>query len=169
MSDAMDRLLEGFRDAVIHLPDLVDALPHDIDAYDVGYEAGRAALAPVAWAQAVGDRVQTTELTELLGVSRQALQKRVRNHTLIGLPGKRTTHFPRWQFDVSGKQILPAAERVLRIFQASGEFDPYMIATWMNAPCPDLGDVRPADLLDDEGRVGEVFELARAVAKRWAQ
>ena len=165
----MDRLIEGFRDAVNHMPELAEELPDDVDAYDVGYEAGRAALAPIAWARAVGDRVQTTELTELLGLSRQALQKRVRNHTLIGLPGKQTTHYPQWQFDFKRGEILPAAERVLRAFRSNGEFDPYMIAAWMNEPRAELEEARPADLLKDEGRVEELFELVRAVAKRWAQ
>ncbi|MFJ3301416.1 hypothetical protein [Streptomyces bacillaris] len=169
MSDRMDRLIEGFREAVTHLPELTEELPDDVDAYDVGYEAGRAALAPIAWARAVGDRIQTAELTEMLDLSRQALQKRVRSHTLIGLPGKRTTHYPRWQFDFARGEILPATERVLRIFRATGEFDPYMIAAWMNEPCTELGEERPADLLEDEGRVGKVFEQARTVAKRWAQ
>ncbi|WP_052442575.1 hypothetical protein [Streptacidiphilus neutrinimicus] len=169
MSDRYDQLVEGFQKGLIDMKDLLEGLPDDVDPHDVGYEAARAALAPVAWARAVGDRMQTAEATDLLGVTRQALQKRVQKHTLIGLPGKQTTHFPVWQFDRSRRQVRPAAERVLQIFRASGEFDPYMIAAWMVAPCEELGQAAPAGLLEDEGRVEEVFKLARAVAKRWAQ
>ncbi|MFJ9087888.1 hypothetical protein ACIRL3_36325 [Streptomyces sp. NPDC102384] len=169
MSDRYHQMVDGFREELAHMKDLLEGLPNDVDPYEAGREAARTALAPVVWARAVGERIQTAEATALLGVTRQALQKRVQKRTLIGLPGERTTHYPVWQFDPKRKEVRPAAERVLQIFRTSGEFDPYMIAAWMVAPCEELGEARPAELLEDEGRVGEVFKLARAVAKRWAQ
>ncbi|MFE3661104.1 hypothetical protein [Streptomyces sp. NPDC059165] len=167
MRERVDQMVAGFRDALDDLKDVLEDLPAG-EEYDTGYEAAHAALAPIAWSKAVGDRIDTTEAQKVTGVSRQALQKQVRNETLLGLPGKTTTYFPNWQFDFLRGGIRPEAKKILRAFKSRGQFDPYMIAAWMTTPNVDLRQDTPAQVLEDGKEVERLIEVAAEVAESWA-
>jgi DNA-binding GntR family transcriptional regulator len=102
---AREALVDGFRERLYDLPDrlMQPLLPGE--ATELGSRAAMAALAPRLWAGVVGDRLTTAELAQLLGVSRQALAKRVASGTLLGMPGKGTTVYPKWQFDSDADRI----------------------------------------------------------------
>ncbi|GAA3181706.1 antitoxin Xre/MbcA/ParS toxin-binding domain-containing protein [Nonomuraea roseoviolacea] len=161
-----EQLERGFRDGLINLKDLIEHLSPE-EAYEYGYEAAYSALAPVAWSQAVGERLDTSEVTSLLRISRQALAKRVESASLLGLPGKQTTYYPSWQFDRSRRSIRPEVRAILRVFDSHGEADRYMIASWMMTPNPALNDAKPAEWLEGGKEVSQLLDAARQVAGRW--
>ena len=107
----------------------------DEEAMELGRRGAREALAPLLWKDLAGETFDTTQVIDLLDVTRQAINKRVRNGTLLALPGKRTTHFPVWQFDFDRREIRPVVKDVLQIFTAAlGEVDPYVVTSWANSP-----------------------------------
>ncbi|MEV4438534.1 hypothetical protein AB0K09_05845 [Streptomyces sp. NPDC049577] len=167
MNDRLDGLLvAGFQDALAGMQDLVKSVPVR-EAYDMGYQAAHAALAPIAWAKAIGDRLDTTQTQDLLGVSRQALAKRVASGSLLRLPGKTTSYYPRWQFDTAAQEVRPLVQRILKIFAEHGERDPYMIATWMMTPNGDLSQAKPAEWLENGKEEDPLLRAVHAVAERW--
>ncbi|MFH9009026.1 hypothetical protein ACH4E5_38040 [Streptomyces afghaniensis] len=167
MRERIDQMVAGFKDALEGLKDVLEDLPAGQE-YDTGYEAAHAALAPIAWSKAVGDRIDTPEAMKVTNVSRQALQKQVRNETLLGIPGKTTTYFPKWQFDFHQSRVRPEAKRILRAFKSRGQFDPHMIAAWMNTPNADLGQDTPAHVLENGEEVERLIEVAVETAESWA-
>lgn len=167
MRERIDQMVAGFRDALEGLKDVLEDLPVG-EEYETGYEAAHAALAPIAWSKAVGERIDTPEAQKVTGVSRQALQKQVRNETLLGLPGKTTTYFPSWQFDFMRGGIRPEAKKVLRAFKSRGQFDPYMISAWMTTPNVDLGQDTPAHVLENGKEVERLIEVVVEAAESWA-
>lgn len=94
---------------------------------------------------AEGDLWTTSRVAHFLGISRQAINKRVRNRKLLGYRGKGTTLFPAWQFDPQTCHPRPEVEEFLAAF-ADGEYDPGVIARWSTTPDPDRG-VTPVELL----------------------
>ena len=167
MEERIQQLIKGFTDGLSSLKDLVEELPRE-EAYDSGYDAAHAALAPIAWSKAVGDRLDTSKAQDLLGITRQALAKRVASGSLLGLPGKGTTYYPSWQFDSLARTIRPEAREILRIFSERGEDDHYMIATWMTTPNRDLDETSPARWLEDGKEMNRLLEAAQQVAERWS-
>jgi hypothetical protein len=121
------------------------------------------------WAEAVGDRWDTTETAEFLGVTRQALHDRVKRGTLLGLPGRGVTWFPNWQFDLAARRARPVVAALLQVFRGMDRpLEPVEIASWAQVPQPDLDDVAPADWVA-EGRPDEaVVASARHSAARLA-
>ena len=165
----MDIELAGkaFVEALAELSDLTDEVP-DGSEHEFGREAARTSLAPIAWSRAVGDRLDTTAVQSLLGVTRQSLAKRVQVGSLLGLPGKGTTHYPTWQFDLPRQAVRPEAQKILRLFKRHDEYDPYMVAAWMRTPNEALGGAAPAELLENGKEVNAILEAAGETAKRWA-
>ncbi|WP_419855146.1 hypothetical protein [Candidatus Poriferisodalis sp.] len=58
---------------------------------DLDETAAESVVASAAWSAAVGERYDTARVCAMLGVSRQALSKRQRSGTLIGLRASSTT------------------------------------------------------------------------------
>jgi hypothetical protein len=140
------------------------------EAMRLGAEGGRAAVAPVIWRAAVGEVRDTTRVTELLGVSRQALSQRVRAGTILGLLGKGTTQFPSWQFDVERRAVRTVVPAVLAEFRSVEGIDPWAIASWATTPQTELGGQIPSELLvKDESAAYEVVAAARHTAARLAE
>ncbi len=96
-----------------------------------------------------------------LHMSRQAVAKRRRAGTLIGLPiGRRGYAFPAWQFGHAG--TLPGLERMLH---ALANHDPWMQSLFLLNPNSELGGKAPIDALV-EGRVDEIERLAQAFGEQ---
>src|SRR5438270_10132108 len=120
MGDSLDGLHEGFTQRLGVLvdrhKDLLLQLSFD-EARELGAQGADAAVAPLIWGAAVGERWPTTTVTEFLQVTRQALHKRVMNGTLIGLPGQGTTWFPVWQFDLDAYEVRPVVADIVKAFR----------------------------------------------------
>ena len=172
MADAEAALSEGFHGHLGRMLARHGQLLDKVDrreARELGRRAAEAALAPLLWAEAVGDRWDTTETAEFLGVTRQALHDRVKRGTLLGLPGRGVTWFPIWQFDLAGRRARPVVAALLQVFRGMDRpLEPVEIASWAQVPQPDLDDVAPADWVA-EGRPDEaVVASARHSAARLA-
>jgi hypothetical protein len=172
MSDGREWMVEGFKEGIASLPDglLHDLLPDKAREY--GFRAARAALAPVVWARAVGERLDTSQAVEVLGVTRQALAKRVRAGSLLGLPGRGTTYYPAWQFDFESREVRPVVRHILAAFaEELDRPDPYVIAAWAATPqYEDLGGLTPAEWVAKTGGhdYRSLSEAARRAAARLA-
>ena len=175
MADAMDLLHQGFLDGVAALLGRVPEVEHVLgesspdDVRARGYDAAQRALAPLVWRAVTGDALTTEQVRQLLGVSRQALHKRVAGGSLIGLPVDRTTLFPAWQFDEDGvRSIVSVIVDAFRR-EVGDSVDPRMIVSWAATPQPELEDEAPAEFLrrhgDDEAVVRAAERAAAALGR----
>jgi len=176
------RELRRHRDSDIGLPaaasvadSFVEALTADArwlgkleadEAARLGRSAAEQVLAAARWSQVVGDRLDTTQVARLLGVTRQALAKRQHTGSLLGLPGDGTTWYPTWQFDTDEGCIRPEVRDVLGAFRDRlDEFDPLVVAAWATTPQDeDLASETPAQWL----RAGRDQDQLRRAAERAA-
>lgn len=139
------------------------------EAAELGRRAAEAALAPLIWGEAVGERWDTTETAEFLGVTRQALHDRVRRGTLLGVPGRGVTWFPTWQFDLARRQARPVVAAVLGVFRdLDHPVQPVEIAAWARQSQPELEGINPADWIAGGRPDDAVLAAARHTAARLA-
>jgi hypothetical protein len=130
-------------------------------ALQLGAQAARTVFAPFIWDAQVGERWDVRLASEFLGISRQALYKRVRTGTALGVPGRGTTYFPVWQFDFDKHLIRQVVGEILGAFQeADEEIDPLVIAAWATKGNRLLRGESPAEWIS-QGR-DDVAVLAAA-------
>lgn len=104
-----------------------------------------------------GPPLKNTAVAALLGISRQAVHKRRKNHQLLGLTlGRREVVYPAWQFDDGG--TIPGLESVLGLL---ARFDDWMALAFMVNPNTRLDGRAPVEALI-AGDVAEVEAAARA-------
>ncbi len=168
----MTALQEGFTGRLATLvdrhPEAVGQLDRDA-ARELGARGAEAALAPLIWAAAVGERWPTTMVTEFLSVTRQALHKRVVNGTALGLPGRGTTLFPVWQFDLGSHEVRPVVAEVIAAFRDElGPVEPLLIASWATTDQPELG-MAPEEWLEKDKDPTELARIARRAATELAR
>ena len=115
-----------------------------------------------------GPFYDTTSLARWLGVSRQALDSRVRSRSILGLPtegGSRV--YPAQQFRAAGA-VVPHLAAVLHAL-AGGVDDPWTWALWLAARDPGGFDGLSAYEWLAAGRdPAPLLAEARADARRWA-
>jgi hypothetical protein len=167
MGDAVAGLHAGFGERLVALVDrhkeAITELTYD-EARQLGAQAADAAVAPLVWAVAVGERWPTTTVTEFLHVTRQALHKRVVNGTAVGVPGRGTTWFPVWQFDLAVHEVRPVTAEVIAAFRDElGAVDPLVIASWATTDQAELG-MSPEEWLAAGNDPAEVARIARRAA-----
>lgn len=141
------------------------------------YEPAASAYEPSARAQALlrGKEMRENDLKTsggsyaldhvetLLGISRQAIDKKVRDDALLVVPGPHgRRRYPVVQFTVDG--VSPGLQDVLRSLpSANGWFR----LNFLINPDSRLGGQRPIDLLK-EGRIEQVVRAAKAVGVQGA-
>jgi len=104
--------------------------------------------------KASGGVLAAEEAAQLLGISRQAVDKRRRQGQLLGLTqGRRGYAYPAWQFD-KGRTIANL-EKVLKALQSH---DPWMQLAFFLNPNDRVDGASPADAL----RAGEVEKVISA-------
>jgi hypothetical protein len=172
MSDVIAGWQDGFRERLKVLADRHRELVSDLDyeeARRLGAQAADAAVAPLVWNAAVGDRWPTTTVVEFLHVTRQALHKRIANGTILGLPGRGTTWFPVWQFDLHAHAVRPVVAEVIAAFRDDlGSTDPFVIASWATTHQPEL-DMSPEEWLNMGKDPAEVGRIAHRAARDLGQ
>jgi hypothetical protein len=163
-------LLAGVREAFAGRTDQLADLPTS-EARQIGFEAASAALSSLRWRQALGNRVSTAELSELLNVSRQALSKRVQSGSLLALPGTTTSWYPTWQIDRTHREVRRCARDIIHAFRSTlgHDVDPVTIATWMNTGRPDLDGRSPAAWIEADANPTTIVSLAEEFAARLAR
>jgi len=167
MGDAIIGLQEGFNERLNALlerhKDLVAPLSLD-EARQLGSRGADAAVAPLIWSAAVGDRWPTTTVTEFLQVTRQALHKRILAGTVLGLPGRGTTWFPVWQFDFDTHAVRPEMADIVKAFRDEiGASEPFVIASWATTDQPELG-MSPEEWLAAGKDPTQLVRIAHRVA-----
>jgi hypothetical protein len=104
---------------------------------------------------AAGGTVGLEDVTRLLRISRQAVDKKVKDDALLAVPGpSNRRQYPEFQFCADG--VVPGLRDVLR---ALPSHDPWFRLNFLVNPDPRLGGKRPCDLLQ-EGQVAAVAEAA---------
>lgn len=123
----------------------------------------RGLLAKRQLLEAEGGCMSSEEVAKVLGIKRQAVDKRRINGKLIGLPSGRVYLYPVWQF-VDGK-TLPGLEQVLKRL---GVQDPWMQTAWMlNGNSRLEGRRIPLTVLRD-GNLEAVLEAAEVYGEQGA-
>lgn len=143
-----------------------------IEAERLGELAAEDVIAGARWSQIIGDRIDTTAVTGLLGVTRQALAKRQASGSLLGLPGRSTTWYPIWQFDTDKRAIRPEVRDVIEVFRDAlgNDVDTLHIASWASTvQHEDLDGQTPADWLALNNDTEQLRQAARRAAERLAQ
>ncbi len=113
--------------------------------------------------EAEGGCLSSTQVASLLGITRQAVDKRRRNGQLIGLPtGKNRFAYPAWQFTTG--ETLPGLETVLQHLQVR---DPWMQTAFMLNGNLRLDGMSPLEALR-QGKLEEVVFAAPAYGEHGA-
>jgi hypothetical protein len=158
----------------------VEPLAEGFDAYDVagvhaqeleqlGRDAARKCLAGYQWQQALGETMDTTRVTQLLGISRQALKSRRSSGSLFAVPGKQSSQYPSWQFAESDGEwtVRPVVLRIVAAFREvlGSDVSPYLIAAWATTPQPELENASPAEWITGGGSEDPVVLAAARAAE----
>ena len=110
-----------------------------------------------------GGTLTAEQVGAILGISRQAVEKRRKAHTLIGLTtGRHGYRYPAWQFTRSG--VLSGLEHVLK---ALGPHDDWMQAAFFLGENPRLGGHTPVEMLE-AGELTRVLEAAEVYGEHGA-
>jgi hypothetical protein len=170
MADARTVVIQAFQRRIANSPFLDGVDEHE--ARRLGREAAEVVLRPLVWRHLLGeDRLDTTQVARLLGVTRQAIHKRVQAGHLFGVPGRGTTWFPAWQFDVEGTRVYPVVPQLLTVWNESlgpEKLDPVAILSWSRTPQPELDGRTPDEWIALGKPDAEVLEAARQAAQALA-
>jgi hypothetical protein len=175
MVDAQGRLEQGFALGVSELLDVMPAVGELLDRLSSeqleqrGRDAARHALASLVWRASAGEVLTTEQARQVLGISRQALHKRVDVGSVLGLPGERTTLYPVWQF--SGSEVRPVTAEIIGAFRErlDGEYDATIVSSWATTPQPDLHDATPEEWLAKDGDTDRLVIAAKRAADALAR
>ncbi|WAX55535.1 hypothetical protein M6B22_13395 [Jatrophihabitans cynanchi] len=117
----------------------------------------------------VGPCYDTRGLSRWLGISKQAIDKRNKAHTLLACRTESGFwRYPALQFDDRGNP-LPHLRELLDVLITPGDDRRWRAARWLAAPAPYLpGNVSAAAWLRSGSDVQPVLTAARADAARWA-
>ena len=155
------RLLYSYEEAI---QEYVEGLS-ETEAYELGRQAARTVFAPLIWGVRVGDRWDVRESSEFLGISRQALYKRVRSGTALGVSGNGTTWFPAWQFNLDRRLLRPVVAHIIAAFRgADRDLDPLVISAWATKATRILASKSPAEWIRAGGDDTKVVIAARRAA-----
>lgn len=111
---------------------------------------------------AEGGCLSSSEVGEILGISRQGVDKRRSNGKLIGLPKGRTYVYPAWQF-AEGRTLF-GLEEILEHLKVR---NPWMQTAWMLNGNSRLSEHSPLEVLR-EGNLAAVLDAAEIYAEQGA-
>jgi hypothetical protein len=170
MADGYAFLLDEFAQRLKGWPELADL--DEADCKRLAREAAEAVIGPVLLRRLLGeDRLDTHRVALALGITRQAVHKKVRTHALLGVPGRGTTWFPAWQFEPHKPQVRPVVPQLLAAWAAAGGeaiFDPQTVLVWAATPQPELDDQTPEEWVRLGKADGPVLAAARAAGRALA-
>ncbi len=110
-----------------------------------------------------GGTLSAAESAQILGLSREAVDKRRQAHALLALSmGRHGYRYPAWQFTKSG--TLPGLKDVL---QALAPHDQWMQIAFFVSKNPRLNDATPIDVLK-AGNLKRVLDAAQAYGEHGA-
>ncbi|MDO5719427.1 MAG: hypothetical protein Q4P05_01690 [Actinomycetaceae bacterium] len=112
----------------------------------------------------IGPVCTTADLVEWMGISRQAINKAIKEARILAVrQGRGAWKYPVWQL-TSDYQIVDGLSEVLpRMY---GIIDSFDIAHWFMTVHRDLSDLTPAQWLCDQRDVSALIALAERFARR---
>jgi hypothetical protein len=121
--------------------------------------ARRASCATLAGAmrEALSDTLTRNQAADRLGITPQAVSKRLASGGLIALRRGRVNRLPAWQFYEDA--VLPGLKQVISIYPGGA----LSLTIWATSPSPDLDGATPAQTLTRRGGLARVLETARAL------
>ena len=108
--------------------------------------------------EASGGTLTAAEAGELLGISRQAVDKRRRAGSLLGLRQGGDWRYPRCQFAAPEHEVIAGLPKLLDAFSKSG---PWVTLDFLLAPDETLGGKTPLEALRNEGWSDAMDRLVR--------
>ncbi len=150
------------RRAVAPAPAARRGVPLGIDpaAYELSGKAKALALGRRIAEQdlrAAGGAYDLPQVEELLAISRQAIDRKVKDGSILAVPGPANRRrYPAVQFTPDG--LLPGLKQA---FAALGSDSPWYRLNWLVNPDPRLGGRAPAELLA-AGQVAQAVAAAEA-------
>nr|WP_294545287.1 hypothetical protein [uncultured Rhodopila sp.] len=105
-----------------------------------------------------GATLTAEQAGKLIGISRQAIDKRRRSGTLIGLRQGGSWHYPQCQFDEQRHEVIAGLPRLLEAMRGSS---PWVILDFLLAPDQTLNGRTPLEVLRAEGWTGDLDRLVR--------
>lgn len=106
-----------------------------------------------------GGALSTEEVAALLGITRQAVDKRRRAHRLLGFRQGSDWRYPRCQFDEAAHDVVTGLPEFLSAYQAAA---PWVVLDVLLAPDDSLGGRNPLQMLRAEGWSEALKRLARS-------
>jgi hypothetical protein len=155
----VDSATTAFEDA---LAELIGEARLDVDPTEVGRRAALDAISGTMWADEIGPFYDTEGVMTLLGgVTKQAVNDRVRRHRLLALrTGSGRLVYPAFQFD--GPRVVTGLGAVLDTL-VPDDTEAWLVASWLSTDDPALRDRAPIRALHD-GDVDLVVDAARDMA-----
>ncbi|PPF53448.1 hypothetical protein C5C13_15085 [Clavibacter michiganensis] len=173
----MSTLIEDYkarlvRDISRSVDELVDSNAITDFSDDARDATVKSALAGVREANHLNDRLgafYTLErvMTLFGGVSRQAVNDRVKKHRLLRVQTSDGMFlFPAFQFE--GAELRPHLAALLQVLLASGE-DPWTVAYWLTVQLDEFEERTALEVVDsrEADRIDELLDLAREDAASW--
>ncbi len=112
----------------------------------------------------VGPVCTTADVGEWLGITRQGINKAVREDRILAVQAPSTTwYYPTWQL-LDDHSVIPQMSDVLG--RLDGRVDQLCTARWFWTPCAALGDRTPAWWMSNDGDLCAVVRAAEAFARR---
>ncbi len=140
-------------------------VPVPRDAGALGRRAALLTAAEAVWSRHLGPMLESREVQELLGVSRQAVSDFHRRRRLLALRGEDgRVRFPAFQFGRGG--VRKAVAEVLAVL-AAAELSPHTLASWWKTPQRALDGTTPAVWLARGQDAKRVVEAAHRSAARF--
>ncbi|MCF8568784.1 TetR/AcrR family transcriptional regulator [Gordonia sp. HY002] len=101
----------------------------------------------------------TPQVVEFLKISRQAINRRLKNRRMLGYSGPQVTLFPTWQFDLDHHEVREEVAELLDVVDA--EVGSRALAEWMTTAAE--GGRTPATMLFDPATKDVVLAMASAL------
>lgn len=174
-SATMERIATAFAHGVGTLP--VDDDGAGEELIEAARHAGQRFAAAQRWSRIIGDRIDTAALRDALGISRQAIAKRVVAGTLMAVAGSGTTWYPTWQFlqtpnnDRVRLEVRPVIPLVLQRFRDQlGDDSPMSsVISWAATEQPELDGMSPRAWIEAGGADAAVLTAAERAAAALAR
>jgi hypothetical protein len=106
---------------------------------------------------AVEDALTREQAAERLGITPQAVSKRIASGGLVALRRGRLNWLPAWQFYEDS--VLPGLKQLISTYPGGA----LSLTTWATSPSPDLDGATPAQVLARRDGLSRVLEVARAL------
>ena len=155
------RHIDAYADQLALATDLAETMAESETNAESREDDARRDAIQTALLERAGDRLTLTEAAERLGITRQALHKKIKGDSALGLMIGKTFVVPSAQFVTGGSEthVVAHLKDVLTLFSTSGAGS-WSALQYLVEPDPALGGAIPLDLL----KTGENAKVVASVS-----